>query len=152
MACGKGLRAGFSILALAGVLSIGGGCGPSGPPTVPVSGTVLLDGKPVDGVEVFFATEDVAATTVTDSSGNFAFAKGAGPGLNKVWLRKFVGGDPALMGMDAEQLAAANSAGGSVKVPKPLFPPKYSDPALTVLTFAVPEGGTSDAKIEASSK
>ncbi|HEV7280393.1 MAG TPA: hypothetical protein VGN57_09290 [Pirellulaceae bacterium] len=130
-----------------------GGCGAGGPATESVSGTVLIDGKPVEGVEVFFATADVAGSGVTDASGTFTLASGASPGPNKVWLRKYVGGDPALLDMDPEQLAAMSSAGpAGAKIPKPLLPPKYSDPAVTVLTFDVPPGGTSDATIKASTK
>ena len=137
---------------IAGTIALAVGCGASGPPTAPVSGTVLVDGKPVEGVEVHFSTDTVAATGMTDASGKFELPAGASPGPNKVWLRKFVGGDPALLEMDAEQLAAMTTAGGGAKVPKPLLPPKYSDPAATVLTFDVPASGTTDAKIEASAK
>jgi hypothetical protein len=128
------------------------GCGPSGPTRAPVSGTVLIDGKPVEGIEVNFATADVAGSGVTDASGKFMLSPGAAPGMNKVWLRKFTGGDPALLEMDAEQLAAMSAAGSGAKIPKPLLPPKYSDSAATMLTFDVPPGGTTDAKIEASAK
>jgi hypothetical protein len=128
------------------------GCGTSGPTRVPVSGTVLVDGKPVEGIEVNFATAEVAGSGVTDPSGKFMLSGGAAPGMNKVWLRKFVGGDPALLEMDAEQLAAMSAAGSGAKIPKSLLPPKYSDSAATMLTFDVPQGGTADAKIEASAK
>lgn len=138
---------------IAGTIAFAVGCGSSGPATEPVSGTVFVDGKPVEGVEVFFSTDAVAATGMTDASGRFELPSGASSGPNKVWLRKFVGGDPALLQMDAEQLAAMTSAGGAgAKIPKSLLPAKYSDPAVTILTFDVPEGGTTDAKIEASAK
>lgn len=137
----------------AGTLLLASGCEPTGPPTASVSGTVLIDGKPVEGVEVFFATDAVAGSGITDARGKFMLASGASPGTNKVWLRKYVGGDPAMLEMDPEQLAAMSSAGpAGAKIPKPLLPPKYSDPAATVLTFDVPAGGTTDAKIEASVK
>lgn len=137
----------------AGAVLFASGCGSDGPAMAPVSGTALIDGKPVEGVEVHFATADAAGSGITDASGRFVLAAGASPGPNKVWLRKFVGGDPALLEMDAEQLAAMSAAGpAGAKIPKPLLPPKYSDPAVTVLTFDVPAGGTSDAKIEASAK
>lgn len=132
--------------------ALASGCGPSGPPTAPVAGTVLIDGQPVAGVEVHFASDKVAGSGITDASGKFALTGGASPGPNKVWLRKFVGGDPSLLEMDAEQLAAMSAAGGGAKIPKPLLPPKYCDPAKTVLTFDVPDGGTTDAKLEASAK
>jgi hypothetical protein len=49
------------------------GCGPSGPAMVKVSGTVTLDGAPVEGAAVMFAPAAAGrpAQGTTDATGNF---------------------------------------------------------------------------------
>lgn len=49
------------------------GCGPSRPTTVPVSGTVLLDGEPVESAAVIFSSVEGGrpATGITDAQGRF---------------------------------------------------------------------------------
>ena len=85
--------------ALLAVLTVVG-CGSSGPATVPVTGTILLDGNPVEGATVMFIPTEGGrmATGTTDASGQFTlttFEKGDGAiiGSNKVAvsLRKVTG-------------------------------------------------------------
>ena len=70
------------------------GCGPDYPETVPVSGTVTLDGQPVAGASVVFTPEaGDLATATTDSSGQFQLstyrlADGAAPGHYRVTVAK----------------------------------------------------------------
>lgn len=47
----------FRLLIPALVLGLACGCGPSGPRKVRVSGTVTMDGKPLDQGEIYFKTE-----------------------------------------------------------------------------------------------
>jgi hypothetical protein len=137
-----------------------GGCGRSGreiPDTVDVSGTVTLDGKPVEGVEVNFMTDESAAFGKTDREGKFELVQGAAPGQNKVFFSKIEGGDIVLdpeSGMDEGQLQAmAQAQGGQsgVKVARQIIPQEYSNPD-SPLTFNVPDGGTDKANFKLSSK
>ncbi len=76
-----------SLFSLA-VLGFVAGCNSnSNPPTIPVSGTVTLDSKPVSGAMVMFIPSEggQSASGTTDSSGKYV-------------LGTFVGGDGAMKG------------------------------------------------------
>lgn len=85
-------------LALAAGLAVFGlvlpGCGPKYPETIPVAGTVTLDGRPVSGAAVVFTPEaGEAATATTDASGRFSLSTfrlgdGALPGDYRVTVSK----------------------------------------------------------------
>lgn len=142
------------------------GCGPdtSGlPATVPASGVVLLDGEPVHGASVVFAPVEPGkypASGLTDEEGRFelnAFeAKtGAVPGEYKVMVSKTVevagdagGGPPA--GSDEAAHEAESPNAGLTWVNE--LPAKYANITASGLTVTVPEEGTSDIKLELSSK
>ena len=70
------------------------GCGPSYPETIPVTGSVSLDGKPVAGAAVVFTPEEGhLATGTTDGSGQFELSTfqlgdGALPGKHRVTVAK----------------------------------------------------------------
>lgn len=70
------------------------GCGPKYPETIPVAGTVTLDGKPVAGAAVVFTPEEgQQATGTTDDSGRFELSTfqlgdGALPGTHRVTVAK----------------------------------------------------------------
>ncbi|HID21451.1 MAG TPA: carboxypeptidase regulatory-like domain-containing protein [Planctomycetaceae bacterium] len=98
------LRLWYGRLVLAVVLAIGvcyvAGCsrGPERPKTYPVTGTVTLDGKPVEGATVVFVPKEEgtgrAATGVTDSNGKYSlgtFASGDGviPGEYLIKITKY---------------------------------------------------------------
>lgn len=90
------LRFGILSTMLVGSMLVGCG-GQSYPPTSPVSGTVTLDGKPVEGATVTFVPNDSKlrpAAGVTDSSGKYTLTSfrsgdGAMPGEYKVTVSKF---------------------------------------------------------------
>lgn len=127
------------------------GCGPSGPDTVPVSGTVKIKGQPVAGVEVQFIAAKFAGFGKTDAAGKFRLVPGAMPGPNKVCFRKFDSGqlkDDPQAGMDAGQLEAMQQAQGPQPTVKQLIPPEYCDPATTKMEFDVPAKGTSSADFD----
>ena len=75
------------------------GCGPSYPETIPVSGTVTLDGQTIAGAAVVFTPEEGRqATGTTDSSGRFELSTfrlgdGALPGPHRVTVSKTTVGD-----------------------------------------------------------
>ena len=91
----------LALAALAALLPLAG-CGSK---TVPVTGSVTLDGKTVAGANVVFTSEDGKLTYngTTDDSGNFSLSSGettgAAPGNYKVVVTKYpnmaVGADPS---------------------------------------------------------
>jgi hypothetical protein len=137
------------------------GCGsgaPAPPKTVPVSGTVYLNGEPLAGAEVRFIREGFSSFGETGADGRFELVQGAVPGQNTVSVSKIEGGsgielDPE-SGMDAGQLEAMRmgtegtpGATSVPELPRQLIPAKYSDPSTSKLTYPVPEGGTTSADL-----
>ena len=118
------------------------GCGPGRPATVPVKGTVTLDGKPVAGAQVMLMPQQGGrpAQGLTDGSGRFAletFAPGDGalPGLHAVTVTcRRVSGVAA----DADGLEGEVGPGG----PKVewIVPRKYADPKTSGLSSQVARG------------
>lgn len=116
------------------------GCGGSG--LVSVSGSVKLDGQPLDGATVTFhpVKGGAVATATTDSAGRFTVAtgaqKGLAPGEYEVAIQK-TGPAPAGTGLERE-------------VPPPVITPlKYANPKTSGLKYTAP-GGAAD--FEMSSK
>ncbi len=125
------------------------GCGGEGKAGrgVPVSGSITLGGKPLDGASVTFMNGTFAGFGITDAAGKYRLVQGALPGTNKIVITKIIGGpepgvDDAASGMDAGQMEAA-AMGSGVEVEKPLnlVPDEYGDPSKTKLTYDVPSGG-----------
>lgn len=86
----------LAVAALGLVLSVG--CG--GGPTVPVSGTVTLDGEPLEGATVIFTPQDDGRPSAarTDSEGRYELtfsrdARGALPGKHVVTISTYSGED-----------------------------------------------------------
>ena len=155
------------MLRLMGVLIVGVtvlgilGCG-TGPSldTVPVSGTVKLDGTPVSGAKVVFAPASaggMAASGVTDSNGVYKLTTrdpddGAMAGSYLVMISKTEGGpDPASEavkpGMTDEEatkaaMEARDAAGGAEVTVKDVLPVKYKSPADSGLKADVSESQT----------
>jgi hypothetical protein len=124
------------------------GCGPKRRPTVEttkVSGTIQMDGKPLDGAQVNFLGADFAGVATTDASGHYELD--AQPGENKIYVTKMTGLPP---GWDETMLPGASDAPGATG-PKQLVPKKYSDPFDTELKFTVPEDGSTDANFDLTS-
>jgi len=101
----------------------------------------------VEGASITFIADsgNHHAMAVTDAAGKFALRllgekDGAVPGSYKVQVSKTVVSDAG--GEEGE--AAVNVSYG--------LPQKYSTAATSGLTSSVPEGGTSDIKIELTSK
>lgn len=145
------------------------GCsGSKGPHTVPVSGTVTLDGQPLAGAEVHFVGPGFSGFGKTGPDGKYRLVQGAVPGENRVYITKKVGGEPSKLvpgfgqeGLDEGQLEAAAQAQrdpetGQIPpqaaVPRELIPADYSDPANTKLTYTVPDGGASGADFALTSQ
>jgi len=120
------------------------GCGQGRPKTVPVSGTVTLDGQPVDGASVTFypASGGRPAMGTTDAQGNFTlttFEKGDGaiPGTYNVTVTKVAAGEasPDEQSDTGEALMGAEDTEG-----KSLLPVKYSSVKTSGLTVEVKAG------------
>ena len=119
------------------------GCGGGNDGRVAISGSVTLDGKPLDGGTIAFigGGGGSLATASTNKEGKFQIQVALG--LNKVAISK---DDPAaaiqtavkpedmLMGTDAEYKAQQQSK------PKELVPVKYSKPDSSGLSFDIVSG------------
>jgi len=145
-----GVLGAILVLGSSGVLS---GCGGSGrPETIPVSGTVTLDGKPVAGASVMFSPEPSGrpATGVTDEQGRFT-------------LKTFEAGDGALVGKHTVTVALVKTTGfmadkdglsGGI-APEGIreewiVPKKFADPKTSGLSVEV-ASGMDDVKLDLTS-
>lgn len=151
------LRTSMSICALSAVLASLCGCSGGGgdrPETVPVSGTVMYKGQPVEGATVSFWAEGAPrpATGVTNAQGEFQLSMfsandGALPGENKITVSKVTGGDAPSSQVDQERLLndpaalASMSTGGAPapEGPKSELPEKYGDLKRSTLKETVSE-------------
>lgn len=136
------------------------GCGDgSSLNTVPATGSVTLDGEPVEGAVVTFSPEGEghAAGGVTDATGAFVLTTevkgdGAVPGTYNVMISKFEKkAEP--MGPPTDDIDAAYAAAEAAGInttgppkrtstgPKNLLPKKYQSPATSGLTATVAEEG-----------
>jgi hypothetical protein len=131
------------------------GCGPSTghlPKTVPASGVVTLDGKPVDGAQVVLVPAGDASTGAygtTDSSGRFslrAYAEkeGAIPGDYKVQVSKTI--ERRLEG------AKGSLDGGDPVRFEYGVPAKYTGAKTSGLSVTIPDAGIRDINLALSSK
>jgi hypothetical protein len=127
------------------------GCGSSEPtativPTVPASGVVTYQGKPLAGHRITFypVGDERPASGVTDDQGRFVLGTngeddGAVVGIHKVTIVP-------------ESLAGTVEPGkevpGMMPVPPSPLPPKYSDVKTSELTVTIPEGGTREIEVK----
>jgi hypothetical protein len=106
------------ICAVLGMVAMTAGCGggPAAPPLGTVTGTITLDGEPVEGMSVIFTPSDSRSSTgMTDKDGNYDLDfdnthKGAAIGMHKVHIALRLEADPAM-------LAAGGAAGPPKKIP-----------------------------------
>jgi Carboxypeptidase regulatory-like domain len=134
----------LSLVMLIGLAGCGGGS-----KTSPVSGVVLLDGKPVADATVQFVPQEKGrdATGQTDKNGEFAIRDGVVPGEYKVVI------SPPTGVADTTKYTTSEDAMSAAK-PQPKkdsgFPQKYSRPDQTPLTQSVPTKGS--VRLELKSK
>jgi predicted small lipoprotein YifL len=143
------------------------GCGEKKPATFPVTGTVTLDGKAVEGAQITFVGEppEKSAATVTKADGSYEMATfdagdGALPGSYKIMVTKYpsdpggpspYGNPPVESTAPVEQSAEAISEaygkaysgppkkGAPPKAPANELPMKYASTVTSGLTFTVEE-------------
>jgi hypothetical protein len=133
-------------LSVIGFVSFVAGCGSGRPETAKVSGTVTLDGKPVEGAIVAFFHPEAGqpARGVTDGSGNFTlttFAAGDGAmlGQHKVSVTKVEeSADPGAKTEDGQE--TPSSSENFTESAKHLLPIQYSSPSTSGLTVEVTKG------------
>ncbi len=142
---GRGGTVFFRFLFPACLMLVGSGCGGSKPATAPVSGTVLLDGKPVADASVLFEPTEggVPARGSTDASGQFSlstFTRGDGavPGRHRVAISKMI-----IEGIKADDFGLEDSSVTPASQPKSAIPRRYADPATSGLEATIEPGGLS---------
>ena len=133
----------------------GGSTGTATVETAPVSGTILMDGKPLEGADVNFITDKFASVGTTDSEGKYELPAGAAVGENKVYISKWKGGkkpqaddgtfedNPEFM--DEGQLEAIDDGTAGTQEAEQLIPEDFSSPESTTLKFQVGSDGTDKA-------
>lgn len=140
--------AGCCLLGLALVAQ--SGCGPSLPKTVPVSGTIKLNGKPIEGASVSFIRDSGGRIGygISDAQGQFKISTfgtedGATLGRHKVVVAKVDLQGLSVPKVEVEQNAEIGEPlleqKGAWK-PKSLLPEKYSNPETTDLFVEVSVG------------
>lgn len=148
------------------VLSLGisllNGCGPANPyGTIPVKGSVVLDGKPVQGVNVMFVPTNpngMGASGLTDDKGTYVlttggapFGTGATPGEYDVTFSK-VSNEGAGKPTSVDDFNAGLASGtASSRAPKAvhLIPQKYSLQTTSgIKPVVVEKGKPNDFKFE----
>lgn len=122
------------------LLAVAGGCNskPAGPPTVPVTGTVMMKQKPVEGASVIFYPVDTSGAikpvqAVTDAEGKFT-------------MKTFVAGSEYKDGMQTGDYVVTVSKTepqppGVYLPPKELLPAKFTQPQTSPFKETIPAGG-----------
>lgn len=109
------------------------GCGPSRPDRVPVSGVVVIDGKPVtEGTIQFHPASGRTASGELDKQGRFT-------------LNCFEDGDGCVVGKNTVTVVASESL-GSTKI-RWLVPKKYMEADTSDISFEINEP-TENLKVE----
>lgn len=168
------LRSQWKCLVCLAALALLVGCGTStGPDTVPVTGTVTLDGTPVGGALVTFSPktpEGQAAAGTTDASGRFELTTsvsgdGAVLGSYFVGISKTSGGEAVGTSGPVDDEAAYKAAekkgidltGASDAKEKPEavkdeLPPRYKSPGTSGFSAEVKAGEKNDFTFPMTSK
>ena len=121
------------------------GCGGTkgGPATIEVTGTVTLNGAPIDGASVLFSPDigssdgRLASQATTDTAGHFKLSTHVGGGKFKSGI---VPGKYVVSVTKLDTAATKNT----FSPPKNLLPPKYADPKTSLLNADVVAGQTND--------
>jgi hypothetical protein len=129
----------FSCVSLS-VLTLAGCGGASEAGTVSVTGTVSLDGKPLDGASIAFISNGGSklATALTDSAGKFTIR--AGLGSNQVTVSK--GAPPIGPPPSEEEMLMPTEQELQSRPPPPEsgVPARYGDPKTSGIVIEVVEG------------
>ena len=144
-------------------LPLWSGCsfGPAGPGTVPVSGKVTYDGKPVAAAIVQFkpngGEKAEGAVGRTNAEGQFEMTtrefSGVMPGKYQVTVFKYestkpANKQPAASENEEEAYTPPNDNARPAPGPKNLLPAKYAQPDKSGLTAEVTVGGANEFNLE----
>jgi len=162
------MKAFFSLLGLLVTCALVG-CGSDLPKTVPVTGTVTLDGKPLAGASVNLLSDEgsLPSSGITDESGNFLLktmvgdkmVDGATVGSHRVAVSKTASdGGVATEEMSLEdtkkmmeQMAINPAITSEIKVVDQV-PARYKNPLESGLVANVTQEGPNQIVLELSSK
>lgn len=144
-------------LGAVGLLLLISGCGGDETPLYPATGTVQLQGVPVEFAVVAFVPVDKGSTAVamTDDSGRFTVTtppgrKGLAAGKYRVSVTKSSTSERPVEAVTFADMEREHKAGIQKKVIKPKagVPPRYSDPATSQLEAEVKNSGKNDFTFE----
>lgn len=163
-------RASFSLVFSLSVITVAfSGCGGGIDfKTVPASGIVTLDGKPVAGAGVTFMSKEgnKVASADTDADGKFALktmvgkqsVNGAVVGVHKVGVSKTESSGPDAGKKEGEtdkemvNRMSGQATNTSEFKEKYIVPKRYNSPENSQITATVAEGGSTDIEIKLTSK
>jgi hypothetical protein len=135
----------LATLCLAAVTGCGGT--KSGPATVDVTGTVMLNGAAVDGATVLFSPDigsndsRLSSQATTDSTGRFNLSTHVGGGKFKSGI---VSGKYVVAISKLDTAPAKNT----FTAPKNLLPPRYADPKTSTFKADVAAGQANDFQFQ----
>jgi hypothetical protein len=149
----------FATMAALAVIFMFHGCGDGGPRRVPVSGTLTLNGKPLEGATVTFAPDPTNPVgtpggAFTDKDGSYIAASDQRPGLAagkyKVLVTKSALKNGAKVPDEfKDDPMMAVTSGLTIE----LLPPAYSNANTSPLSLDVPEaGGSFDFDVKQDTK
>ena len=135
------------------------------PKTVTASGTITLDGAPLDGASITLLNENgVTAIAKSDSSGRFSLrtvvgsdmVDGAVPGLHQVGVAKTVteGGGAEMKPGESERDMVNRMAGSMTSAAKQKFivPQQFGSPQSSNLSLDVPTAGSDKLTLDIKTK
>ena len=143
------------------------GCGAAKLPTIPVTGTVLVDDKPMEGVKVVFSpaagSSGQSASGQTDAEGKYSLTTvdtgdGALAGDYQVAiLKSLVEEDNLPKEVDMDDEAAMDAIYGSLDTSKDvqtesIVAKKWTSPGTSGLEASVKEGGENNFEFKVTSK
>lgn len=141
------------------------GCGPSMPKTVTASGTLTMDGEPLDGASITLLHESgVTASAKTDSNGRFSLrtvvgsdmVDGAMPGLHQVGVAKTIteGGGAEVQPGESERDMVKRMAGSMTSAIKQKYvvPQQFGNPQSSKLSLDVPSAGSDKLSLDIKTK
>lgn len=117
------------------------GCGSDGPEMATVSGTVTLDGTPVEGAGVVFTPQagGRAVNASTDASGKFSLEALVGPNVVAVTKTRPVGGGSTAPAGNLAEGESPQDMGEETKL-EYIVPMKYGIPTTSGLKVEVARG------------
>lgn len=152
------MRIALSVVFLSFISVVGCG-GPGGPATVPAEGVVTLDGEPVEGATIVFIDASGGSNSgngFSDAQGKFELSfiegkSGMMPGTYMATVQKNVEIKLKPGDLEGEEGEHASEGGGDQAGVKNVMPLKYQSPKPD-FTFTIPAEGTTDLKLDLTSK